>query len=133
MLTICTENAKKLPAALSASRPATRPAAVTEETSSEQLHRLLRQRKSFLKAGLYSSLYKGCRAAKKRTSVGDFKFSLPIHQGAFMMKITTDFELPLDIKEEFELGRVGKDNLSLLRMKKPTFTHIRASMLLLVS
>ncbi|KAG2193674.1 hypothetical protein INT47_002316 [Mucor saturninus] len=79
---------------------------------------LLRQKKEFIKHGLYSE--------ETRVEVVEktpFQFKLPIHQGEFIMSKVQDFELPVDILEERDLGLIK----GLMADREPFFTRIRSN------
>lgn len=79
---------------------------------------LLRQKKEFIKCGLYST--------ENRVEVKEqerFSFNLPIHHGEFLMSKMVDFELPSDILEERDLGLIK----GLMADREPFFTRIRSN------
>ncbi|KAF7728566.1 Histone-Lysine N-Methyltransferase ash1l [Apophysomyces ossiformis] len=124
----------------------------TKEAMAADLgQQLLRNRKVFLKAGMYAALHKSVATAttsrpRKAAAAmkgppkmhwkgngsqtgGSSKFTVaaPIHQGTFIMSTVSDFCLPPDIIQEYELGLIGKFGSRPTLMKKPSFVRIRSN------
>ncbi|KAI9304731.1 hypothetical protein BJ944DRAFT_163042 [Cunninghamella echinulata] len=71
----------------------------------------LRGNKLFLKAGLYSGETNNNNNSSIKESsllhgLKNFKFELPIHHGQWMLECEQEFQLPLDIIEDYEHDRL---------------------------
>lgn len=65
----------------------------------------LRERKVYIKSGMYSSGAQRCRS-RGTTDLSRFSFTLPLHQGAIILEKEKDFQLPLDLMQDYESGRL---------------------------
>ncbi|CAO3636229.1 unnamed protein product [Cunninghamella blakesleeana] len=90
------------------------PTIKTKETKKSVMGQLskstLRGKKQFLEAGLYSgttnSNNNGNPTNVLKKDYSNIKFELPIHHGKWMLETEMDFDLPLDIMEDYEHDRL---------------------------
>lgn len=86
----------------------------------------LRGKKQFLKAGLYSGATNSNNNNPTNKLENEFKFELPIHHGQWILETETDFDLPLDIMEDYEHDRLFLTGNSSTN-KPPRYTRLQHS------
>lgn len=98
--------------------------------------RLLCQRKSFLKAGMYSTHYKQPLNGKKKSTTKEkkkFSLPLPMHQGVWLLRKEKEFSLPPSIVEEHSLGILAPTYIQITSSKYissyPCPIHVSINML----
>lgn len=91
-------------------------ASLSDFIPQDTFQHLLCQRKTFLKAGLYSKHYKQPLNGNKSTTKEKFSLPLPMLQGIWLMRKEKDFSLPPSIIEEHNLGILA-----------PSYIHITSN------